>query len=126
MDGTRRRTADDRGFTLVELLVVAALVAVLVAIAVPSYLSFTARANSSTAKADVRAIVPSIEGYFSDHSTYAGMTLARLQAGYDAALQASRYSLTESGSTYCVSATVAGETFRKDGPGGRIVAGAAC
>ena len=59
----RRATADSAGFTLVELVAVMLVVAVLSAIAVPTYLNHRRDADHTVALADVRsaaAMIPSV------------------------------------------------------------------
>lgn len=57
------------GVTLVELMLVVAILAVLAAIAVPSYQGYIDRANVAQAKGDIQAIDVAIAQYHSDHRT---------------------------------------------------------
>jgi len=124
INALRKRLAKEQGFTLIELLVVIIILGILTAIAIPSYLSFKDRANSSAAKANVRSIIPSIEQYYADNNGYTGITLASLQASYDQALNVSDYTLNGgTGTTYCVSSTVGGKSWKKAGPAAPIAEG---
>ena len=59
-----------RAFTLIELLIVLAIITILAAIAVPNFLEAQTRARLARVKADMRAIATAIETYHTDHSHY--------------------------------------------------------
>lgn len=60
-----------QAFTLIELLIVVAIIAILAAIAVPNFLEAQTRAKNSAARADMRSLATAIESYFVDHNKYA-------------------------------------------------------
>ena len=59
-----------RAFTLIELLIVVAIIAILAAIAVPNFLESQTRAKVSRVMADMRSIATAIEAYTVDYNTH--------------------------------------------------------
>lgn len=60
-------------FTLIELLIVVAIIAILAAIAVPNFLEAQVRSKVSRCKADMRSVVTALESYAVDNSKYPPM-----------------------------------------------------
>jgi len=61
-------------FTLIELLIVVAIIAILAAIAVPNFLEAQTRAKVSRAKADMRSMATAAETYRIDNNDYMSST----------------------------------------------------
>lgn len=59
-----------KAFTLIELLIVVAIIAILAAIAVPNFLEAQVRAKVSRMKSDMRSIATGLEAYVVDNNKY--------------------------------------------------------
>lgn len=63
-------TRNSRGFTLIEVLIVCAVLAVLAAIVVPSFPLFQNKARNARAMSELRTLEKSIMAYFADRGTF--------------------------------------------------------
>jgi len=67
---TRRKSRKDDGFTLIELMIVIAIIGILAGIAIPQYSLYRTRSFNAAAQADLRNAATAQEAYFLDHETY--------------------------------------------------------
>jgi type IV pilus assembly protein PilA len=130
----RQRLSHDEGFTLIELIVVMLIIAILLSIAIPSYLGFQKKAQQTAAMSDVRSAIPDAEAYFSDTNSYFGMTAATLKSTYDSGMIVQALAATppvtdgivsaipsaSDTQKYCISAVIAGHWAYVKGPGGSL------
>jgi type IV pilus assembly protein PilA len=61
---------DEKGFTLIELMIVIAIIGILAAIAIPQFSSYRKRAYDGAVQADIRNAATACEAYYVDHKTY--------------------------------------------------------
>ena len=62
---------DQKGFTLIELMIVIAIIGILAAIAIPQFSAYRKRSYNSAAQSDLRNATTAQEAYFVDEQTYA-------------------------------------------------------
>jgi type IV pilus assembly protein PilA len=70
----------EKGFTLIELMIVVAILGILAAIAIPNFMRFQAKSKQSEAKTNLGAIGTTAEAFRSENDTYAA-TWAQLGWG---------------------------------------------
>ena len=93
-----------KGFTLVEIMIVVAIIALLAAIAIPNLLSARRTANTAAAKANIRSLSTAAETFSVAHS---GTYPAKVGSATDAG---GLYDFINSASSYC-NASVQGYTY---------------
>ena len=70
MTAIRRNLSRDEGFTLIELMVVVMIIAVLIAIAIPSFLGFRKSAQDRSAQSEVRNVLLAEKAYWLEEGDY--------------------------------------------------------
>ncbi len=65
-----KKTAGEKGFTLIELMIVVAIIGILAAIAIPNFLTYQARARQAEARTNLGSLFTTETAYFGEWSTY--------------------------------------------------------
>ncbi len=112
-----------KGFTLIELMIVIAIIGILAAIAIPQFTAYKKRGYNASAKSDLKNIYTAAQAYFGDHPTETFTTTAHLApfgyqsgAGVTIAVQAGTQSTLAMTSTHS-SGTI---TYSLTSPGGTM------
>lgn len=70
-----KKMQSERGFTIVELLIVIVVIGILAAIVIVAYTGVTKKANASAAKGNAESILKVVEGYNADKGAYAAWSV---------------------------------------------------
>ena len=76
-----KRIKKEEGFTLVELLIVVAIIAILAAIAIPQFSKYRTRAFVTELNSDLKNAYTASQAYLTDNPSETVDTVAKLQAG---------------------------------------------
>jgi len=81
---TRGRTMNKKGFTLIELMIVVAIIGILAAIAIPQFSSYRVKSYNTKASAELRSAYTACQVYFStEGSTFCGTDGMHAQKFYN-------------------------------------------
>ena len=97
---------NNKGFTLIELMIVVAIIGILAAIAIPNFMSYQCKAKASEAKSNLGNLMTAQEAYRAEYDMYsssAGLML-QLKAGSQPRYT---YTLTGGTTTFSAAATAA-------------------
>ena len=104
-----RREDDERGFTLIELMVVVLIIAILIAIAIPTFLGAKSRAQDKAAQSSLRNALTNAKGIYTDQDSY-GASSGALVTGLTAAEPSLTFNATTSTTAKTVSVDVRSTT----------------
>jgi type IV pilus assembly protein PilA len=114
---------DQKGFTLIELMIVIAIIGILAAIAIPQFSAYRKRSYNSADQSDLRNAATAQEAYYVDEETYTS-TIGNLVGTYGlfTSEKVVFYSVAGDDTSYTMRAyhTSGDKTYSIHGPGGSI------
>jgi prepilin-type N-terminal cleavage/methylation domain-containing protein len=113
----------EKGFTLIELMIVIAIIGILAAIAIPQFSAYRMRSYNSKAQSDVRNLATAQEAYYVDESSYTD-PVTRLTGATYGFYQSGGVNIqtTGTGTDFQITAwhTSGNRTYTLSGPGGTV------
>ena len=121
---TKLMNKNQEGFTLIELMIVIAIIGILAAIAIPQFSAYRTRSFNSAAAADIRNAATAQEAYFVDNQDYCA-TIANLTGSTYGLYTSDNVTVaitaaTTSGYTMTSSHSSGDKTYTLSGPGGTL------
>jgi type IV pilus assembly protein PilA len=107
----------ERGFTMIEILVVLTIVAILAAVGLPAFMAQRSKAQDTDAKSAATVAAGTLEAYYQDHDSYTGATPAALEGIEPSLKQARGLAVTPAADGYTLSvdsATGTAFTVKRD------------
>ncbi|MFW2103766.1 type IV pilin protein [Acinetobacter guillouiae] len=97
----------NKGFTLIELMIVVAIIAILATIAYPSYIQYKIRTNRAAVQTEMMQIAQHLQSYYAINHNYTGATLDNNTTSKDYPISQPFYSIifTPNNQTYTLTAS---------------------
>jgi len=111
----------EKGFTLIEVMIVIAIIGILAAIAIPQFSAYRSRSFNATAQADLRNAATAQEAYYTDNGRYTGDTSLLVGNYISDGVDLQISSASENGYTLVAFHAQGNKTYTLIGPGGVIM-----
>ena len=114
---------DRRGFTLIELMIVIAIIGVLAAIAIPQFSAYRLRAFNSATMSDLKNVAIAQEAYHVDYETYSDSIATLINTVGINISPGVTISISKSNAAFTLEGyhTAGDKTYTLTGPGGVII-----